>query len=89
MEDFVYEILGIKESKGTYENTEYHNYHLQLSQPINNERGYGQQVKSAKIKPVMLDSMIEEVGGLVQDLIGRQVTVVEDKYDKVRFLQLV
>lgn len=77
-------IMGVRESKGTYEGYDYYNFKLSCLEPIEPTRGYGHECVVVKVPHlVFADFLQRAAGGDVNKLLGLEVDVIYDRYGKV------
>lgn len=84
-------IIGVRDSSGKYEGTDYHNVILFCTEPFQNDKGAGLQAKSFKVKNDILTRIFgrqlttKEIYGLI----GQDANFYYDEYKNVQFVEFM
>lgn len=83
-------IIGIEESKGSFEGKDYHNVIFHCTKPIEAQKGMGFQAKSIKVKSKVL---IENFGKQltlkeITSFVGQEANFYYDEFKNVSYVAI-
>lgn len=77
-------VMGVKESKGTYEGYDYYNFKLHCLEPIEPTKGQGHECVVVKVPHLVFSDFVQRAaGGNISKVLGLEVDVIYDRYGKV------